>query len=175
MYRIPSRRKKLHRVEKPNLIPILDAVFIFIFFLLMSASFIKIFEISSNIPLISDKEPPKKEKPLALTLKITDNAINIYTGVPGVLRKQVRKTSPDEYNLEELRGFLINLKKKYITKNTLILEPMIDISYERLIQIMDSVRMLQRTDPVLYRKNKNGIDEKVEDLFSNIIFGNIQS
>ena len=162
-------------MEKPNLIPILDAVFIFIFFLLMSASFIKIFEISSNIPLISDKEPPKKEKPLALTLKITDNAINIYTGVPSVLRKQVRKTSPDEYNLEELRGFLINLKKKYIKKNTLILEPMIDISYERLIQIMDSVRMLQRTDPVLYRKNKNGIDEKVEDLFSNIIFGNIQS
>ena len=43
---------KLNRKTKPNLIPIMDAVFIFIFFLLMSAQFIDIYEINSDAPAV---------------------------------------------------------------------------------------------------------------------------
>ena len=45
-------RHVMKKPEKPNLIPIMDAVFIFIFFLLMSAQFIDLFEIGSSVPMV---------------------------------------------------------------------------------------------------------------------------
>jgi biopolymer transport protein ExbD len=45
MLKIPTSRKRKKPEEKLNLVPIMDSVFIFIFFLLMSASFLKIYEI----------------------------------------------------------------------------------------------------------------------------------
>ena len=48
MIRAPSGRKNKKKVKPLNLIPILDSVFIFIFFLLMSANFVEFFEIQSN-------------------------------------------------------------------------------------------------------------------------------
>ena len=79
------------------------------------------------------------------------------------------------YDLPKLRTFLINLKAKHLSEKTIIFEPLIDISYEALVNIMDSVREIKKTDPTYYRKGKNGIDIKVKELFNNIIFGNIQS
>ena len=57
MLRAPSRRKRKEPVKRLNLIPILDAVFIFIFFLLMSANFIKIYEVQSDVPIVSTTPP----------------------------------------------------------------------------------------------------------------------
>ena len=53
-YKLPSRRRRAKKGDGINLTPILDAVFIFIFFLILSAQFIKTFEINSDIPLVSD-------------------------------------------------------------------------------------------------------------------------
>lgn len=175
MYRVPSRRKKRHGAEKPNLIPILDAVFIFIFFLLMSANFIKIFEIGSDVPMISDAEPPKNEKPLALTLQIAQNTINIMTGVPSTLVRRIGKDEKGAYKLNELHDYLLELKKGHITEKTVIFEPVTNLNYEDIVKIMDAARMIKHTDPAIYIKSKDGIDEKLKELFSNIVFGNIQS
>lgn len=176
MYRAPSRRKNRKEVKKPNLIPILDAVFIFIFFLLMSASFLNIHEIQSDVPIISNKEPPKSKKPpLALTLKITGSRIQVLTGVPARVRKSIGKNSEGDYDLNSLRNYLINLKKKYTSEKDIVLEPIVDLTYEEIVKIMDTVRTLKKTDPDIWTKNKEGMDERVKDLFSNIVFGNIQS
>jgi hypothetical protein len=40
---------KIKKPEKLNLVPILDSVFIFIFFLLMSAQFVDVYEIGSSV------------------------------------------------------------------------------------------------------------------------------
>ena len=61
----PKRKKK--KVERLNLIPILDAVFIFIFFLLMSAQFLEIYQVGSDLPIATDAPPPKDKDPLNLT------------------------------------------------------------------------------------------------------------
>lgn len=176
MYRRPSARKRKHQNQKLNLIPILDSVFIFIFFLLMSANFIKIFEISSDVPMISESEPPKsKEKPLALTLEIETRKIEVKTGLPSRTIKIIKKTEQGNYNLEELRNFLVQLKQKHAKDNTAILIPKINITYEELVQIMDAVRILKNTDPAIYYKDKDGIDVKVKALFDNIVFGNLIS
>ncbi|GEM_PF-2023012 len=175
MYRVPSRKKKDMLIKKLNLVPILDSVFIFLFFLLTSASFIKVYEINSDVPIISDQEPPKNnEKPLALTIKIVQDAITVATGVPSVVRYRFARTNTG-YELDKFHDTLIKIKQEHEKENTAILEPEVNLDYEELIKIMDSIRMLENTDPSFYIKDKNGLDKKADGLFTNIIFGNIQS
>lgn len=175
-YKTPTSRKSRKKQEKLNLIPILDAVFIFIFFLLMSTQFVRIFEIGSDVPIISNTPPPKeKKKPLALTVSIKKNRLDIYTGVPSRKVNSIKKLEDGSYNLEGLHTYLIEIKKKNISENTVILEPIVDISYEEVIKIMDAIRMFRNTDESLYQKDKDGIDVKVKALFSKIVFGNLMS
>lgn len=175
MYRAPSRRKSKKEFAKPNLIPILDAVFIFIFFLLMSANFLKIYEIPSDVPIISDAEPPPNQKPLALTLRVTASNIEVLTGIPSRLYRRVGKAADGFYDLEQLHSTLINLKKNYKKEESAILEPVVDLSYEDIVKIMDATRELRNTDEAIFAKDKDGIDVRLKALFPKIVFGNIQS
>lgn len=174
MLRAPSRRKRKEPMQKLNLIPILDAVFIFIFFLLMSANFIKIFEIPSDVPIVSEATPPNDKKPLALTLKITSSGILVYQGVPSTLIKRINKTTGGEYDYESLRSYAIGLKQRYTHEKSMILEPITDISYEEIVKIMDSIRSLRKTDPAIFIK-KDGVEVRTYQMFDQIVFGNIQS
>jgi biopolymer transport protein ExbD len=176
MYRRPSRKYKNKTVEKPNLIPILDAVFIFIFFLLMSANFIKIYEIQSDVPMISDAEPPPKvKKSLNLTLKVFPSNISLYRGINEKRFFKVGKNEEGDYDLYKLRERLISLKKEWAQEDTVVFMPKADIDYETLVKIMDTVRDLKDTDPEVWTKDKNGMDVKIKSLFNNIIFGDTQS
>ncbi len=174
-YKTPTSRKSKKKNERLNLIPILDAVFIFIFFLLMSTQFIKVFEIGSNVPIISNTPPPKNDKPLALTLRIESKRLVVSTGIPSRTVTVVGRINKTDYDLEKLHNFLIDLKKKNMKEEVIVLEPVVDLKYEEIVKIMDAVRMLKNTDEALYRKNKEGLDEKVKTLFSKIIFGNLMS
>ena len=177
MLRTPSgRRKQRNQGEKINLIPILDSIFIFIFFLLMSASFLNVFEISSSAPIVSSSPPPQSKKiPLALTIIIEKNEISVATGVPSRIRQVFSKDSQGNYRLPSLKRYLIDLKIKNTDENTAILEPRVDIDYETLVKIMDTVRILDATGEDIYYKDQNGIDRKAETLFKNIVFSNILS
>lgn len=174
-YKKPSGRKSQRTDQKINLIPILDAVFIFIFFLLMSTQFVKIFEISSDIPLVSNEPPPKNQKkPLALTVTIEKNSIAVSTGIPATVRKRIDKLG-ENYDLASLHDYLIQLKRNNLDEETVILEPVADLTYENIVQIMDAIRVMKNTDEPLFKADKDGTDVKVKKLFSNIIFGNIMS
>ncbi len=141
----------------------------------MSATFTKLVEITSDVPIISDREPKEnKEKPLALTIRILPEKIQILTGIPSMVAREFGKTKED-YDVFQLHDFLVALKMKNKTETTAILEPIANIDYEQLVKIMDSVRMLITTDPALYKKDKDNIDVRDDALFDNIIFGNIQS
>ena len=114
MYSAPSKRRtKKEGSDKLNLVPILDSVFILIFFLLLSAQFIKIFEISSNVPIVSSKEPPKPKKPLLnLTIDIKEKEVVVLTGNPG---RTVEKFPIDEegaFDQEKLHSLMVEIKKK---------------------------------------------------------------
>ena len=176
MIRIPSTKKRAKTAQKLNLNPVMDAVFIFIFFLLMSASFMKIYEIASDIPIISDQEPPKDQKnPLALTLTAETNKIIFSRGIPSRTFKTFNRDASGEFNYDEIHQFLVGVKKSHVNENTLIFEPSNELTYEEIVKIMDAVRMLNKTDEAIYKKNKDGIDEKVKELFSKIVFSNLMS
>jgi len=154
------------------MVPILDAIFILIFFLLTSASFKAIKEIASEVPIIAAGEPPKDSKrPLALTLKIYQNSISILTGLPGTVKRTLKRNSEGKYPLEELHSYMIQIKQKNLKEQTVIFEPLANITYAEIISIMDAVRTLNRTDPALFDKE----DNKIKLLFNKIMFGNIQS
>lgn len=171
----PSKRRRKRPDEKLNLTSIMDAIFIFIFFLLMSANFIKVFEIASPIPLVSNELPQDDKKPMALTLKIEDQAIDIMTGVPSALLKKIPKLASGEYDLEEVHNSLVKIKETNPNEETIILIPEVDLEYNDLVKLMDAIRLLSKTDNAVFTKGKDGVDQKVETLFSNIIFGNIGS
>lgn len=176
MLRVPTSRKRKKPEEKLNLVPIMDSIFIFIFFLLMSASFLKIYEIGSPIPIVSDKEPPKEEKdPLALTITIETNEIKVSRGVPSRLIRTFERQPDGFFNYEDLHTFLIDIKKQHVEEDSVIFEPVGDLTYEEIVKIMDAVRMMKKTDEAIFRKNKEGIDEKLKLLFDKIIFSNLMS
>jgi biopolymer transport protein ExbD len=171
----PSQRRKRRPDPKLNLTSIMDAIFIFNFFLLMSANFIKVHEIASPIPIVSEEEPKDDKKPLALTLIIKEEAIDIMTGVPSTLYKSIPKLADLSYDLVELHNNLIKIKEANPTENSAILNPEIDLEYNEIIKIMDAARLIYKTDEAIYVKGADGLDKKTETLFNNVIFGNIGS
>ena len=173
MLRKPSRKNFKYKFQRPNLIPVLDAVFIFIFFLLFSADFVNLFEINSNVPIVSSA-PPSKTIPLNLTLKVTNNKLTLYKGIN---RRFVRSfnISKDNLDLNPLHQALIKIKKNNLSERTIILEPSKSVDYEMIVRIMDEVMLLRRTDEALFTKDKSGIDVRIKYLFDDIIFGNIKS
>ena len=82
-------RNKLFNRERVicrlNIVPVLDAVFIFIFFLLMSAEFIKFYIIDSDAPAIKmvDSLGHNEDKPLNLALEILPERIIVKTNPEG--------------------------------------------------------------------------------------------
>ena len=176
MLRVPTSRKRKKPEEKLNLVPIMDSVFIFIFFLLMSASFLKIYEIGSDVPIISDAEPPKNEKdPLALTLTVESNQMILSRGIPSRPVQKFQRGPDGQFNYEELHSVLIDIKKQHVDEETIIFEPVGDLTYEEIVKIMDAVRMINKTDEAIFKTNKDGIDEKIKGLFTKIIFSNLMS
>lgn len=174
-YKSPSRRLKKETQKKLNLIPILDSVFIFIFFLLMTAEFLKVSEIASAAPIISSDTPPPppKREPLNLTIEIKKNALYLLTGNNNRVYKKIDAKNINEYDLEDLHSTLLNLKKRYPKERDVVLIPEIDIPYEKLVAIMDSIRMIRPSDEAIYTQDSSGMDQKVQSLFDAIVFGNV--
>lgn len=179
MYNIPSgRRKTKPSGKKLNLVPILDSVFILIFFLLLSASFLKIYEINSNVPILSSAPPPPlKKPPLGLTISMSEKSIVFRVGESPQKTIKSYNYNEDEssFPYEEIHSFLIDLKKKNPNEKTAILEPSENVTYLQIVKLMDAVRMLKKTDDEIWTKDKDGIDLRVEVLFDDLIFGNITS
>src|SRR5690606_27926296 len=108
----------MKKPEKINLVPILDSVFIFIFFLLMSAQFVDVYEIGSSVPMTQEASVNKEEKdPLNLTLEINEKNIVVKTGL-----KNVRSRTFASEQTKEMKEYLVELKKDNPKENTMILK-----------------------------------------------------
>jgi len=180
---MPSSRRKVKKDEGLNLVPILDSVFILIFFLIMSATFLKINEVGSDVPIVSNKKPKKpKKKTLALHLKIAKERLVLGAGVPTSTLKtfgKVETTNKDgessmKYDLNSLHDYLVQMKKKYIKENDIVLEPIDgNIEYNDIVEIIDAISFMHDTDEEIYIKDQDGLDMKLEELFAKITFSNV--
>lgn len=144
---------KIKKPEKLNLVPILDSVFIFIFFLLMSAQFVEVYEIGSSVPMTKESKEEKQDKdPLNLTLEISKEKIVVKTG----LREPRSRTFASEQK-KEIKEYLVELKRLNPKENTMILRTDPKVPFQTLVTVIDSTQ--------------NSKDSK-EQLFPQIVFDN---
>jgi len=144
---------KMKKPEKLNLVPILDSVFIFIFFLLMSAQFVDVYEIGSSVPMMKEAKNEKQEKdPLNLTLEVSKTQIVVKTG----LRSPRSRTFASEQK-KEIRDYLTELKRQHPKENTMILKADPKISFQNLVTVIDTTQTEKGSK---------------EELFSQIVFDN---
>lgn len=172
---IRRRQKKKAAPCKPNVIPILDAVFIFIFFLLMSAQFLEIYEIGSDAPAVktvSEDEQKDKKPPLNLTLEVKRDAIVIKTGLEGQIHRTIASEA-GEYKLDELAKELVTLKKGHVSETSVIIRPDSKVEYKKIVYIMDTCRELPRDTPSIVAKDDKGVTVETRTLFEQIIFETI--
>lgn len=178
-----SRRKSSSQEVSINLVPMLDALVTLVAFLLFSSAFMAIVFIDSPAPLLappSEQIDQIKDKPLQLTAYIQENQIMI-SDWSGSREKHVitniadPKTGEMKYDFERLHQTLVEIKNRNPKETKIILKPDSGVSYEVLISIMDSARSFETSDPPLYKKNAQGVDEAEKNLFPEVIFGNILS
>ena len=150
----------------------MDAVFIFIFFLLMSAQFIDIYEIASDAPSISMISEENKRPPLNLVLDISRQKIVIKTGLDGAVFKTV-KAKHGKMDLDTLYNVLVSIKTKNIREESIILRPVSSVPYNSIVKIMDTVSKLKNSKSTLAVKDHNGNLVKTNKLFNQIIFETI--
>lgn len=139
------RKRKSKKIERLNLIPILDAIFIFIFFLLMSAQFIDVYEIGSDAPAIQMVKQEDPKKPLNLRVKIYSKKLVVTTGPENTIFKTLKKKDA-AYPVEELNKILAGLKKENMKEESVILAPQKNISYKHIVRIIDKVRYFKEKD-----------------------------
>ncbi len=146
-------KKIKKKTSKLNLIPILDAIFIFIFFLLMSAQFIDMYEIGTDKPITSTlSNNDNKKDPLNLTIKMNKTAISIFLGMTPKLYK-----SYSYQELNEYRTDLQKIKAKHPKETSAILKPTTNVSYKKIVNVID------------YTKEQSINGRKVA-LFEQVIF-----
>lgn len=145
--------RKLKKPEKLNLVPILDSVFIFIFFLLMSAQFVDVYEIGSSLPMTKESKDEKQEKdPLNLTLEITKEKVVVKTGLRKPQSRSFASTETDE-----MKDYLTELKRTHPKENTMILKTDPKVPFQNLVTVID--------------KTQTAKDGK-QKLFEQIVFDN---
>lgn len=154
-----------------NLIPILDAVFIFIFFLLSTAQFVEIRETQIDIPKVSVIEVDKNEKdPLALTLTVAEDKIEIVTGLEQKIYKEIVAKN-NIFDMGDLHRSLVELKLKHPEETTAIIIPQEGVKYKNIVSILDHIKVLAPKEKSIAYVDSKGEKKETRKLFYNISFG----
>ena len=124
-----------------NITAFMNLMVVLVPFLLITAVFSRMAVLELNLPG-ENSEPPKEELSLQLEIIVRDGRIEVGDRNSG--RAAVFASKEDEYDLQGLGDYLQRVKARYPDKldATVLLEP--DISYDALVQVMDTVRVVQQ-------------------------------
>jgi biopolymer transport protein ExbD len=110
-------------------------------FLLITAVFSRLTVLELNLP---GSESVASEQPPEFQLEITVRDSSIEVGDRNAGRLSRIENLASGYDLEKLAAFLLRVKQQFPDKvdATLLLEP--DVSYQALVEVMDTVRVVER-------------------------------
>ncbi len=130
-----------------NVVPMIDMMVILVFFLIFSAVFTRTSILELNLPAAS-AEVPDLPKGLQLEVIVRKDRIDIADRGTGLLKtlpsdSAAAAASTAAYDFRGLSQYLQLIKSKYPEKTdaSILLEP--DISYDTLVQTMDTVRIFK--------------------------------
>jgi biopolymer transport protein TolR len=170
-----SRRRGSKEINLP-LVPIIDTMVTLIGFLLFTMSFLSLVTIESPFPTAStaDVKEKLKEKPLQLTLSLNPQEAEVWSPFDRIASKRIPNIAPGQPDIPAIHAALVEVKQKFPTESRVVLVPFAGASYDTLIVAMDSIRLLEATDPPIFVKNPaTGNDEPAKALFPEVIFGNL--
>ena len=136
-----SRRNRQQETAELNITAFMNLMVVLVPFLLITAVFSRMAVLELNLPG-ENSAPPEKQVSLQLEIIVRGGRIEVGDRNSG--RAAVFVNKDGEYDLQALGDYLQQVKDRYPDKldATLLLEP--DISYDSLVQVMDTVRVVQQ-------------------------------
>jgi len=152
------RRLRGRSGEEMNLVPMIDIFTVLVTFLLMTAVFYRTVILELNLPTAQNVDTP----PPALQLEIVVRKSTVQVADRGSGLLSEFKSGADGYDYVGLSEYLKRVKERFPEKldATILLEP--DISYDTLVQMMDTVRVVEQ---------KEGERTVMAELFPEISIG----
>jgi biopolymer transport protein ExbD len=151
--------RKSRRPAELLLVPMIDIFTVLVTFLLMTAIFSKTVVLELNLPasVTEFKEPPPG---LMIEVMVRKDLLQVADRNTGPLAT-IPNTAAG-YDYDKLTDYLKRVKAKYPEKTdaTLLLEP--DIPYDLLVQVMDTVRIVEQ---------RQGTQLVQAELFPNVSIG----
>jgi biopolymer transport protein ExbD len=135
------RRLRRDNGEALNLVPMIDIFTVLVTFLLMTAVFYRTVILELNLPTAQNNDTPP---PPTLQLEVLVRKAKIQVADRGSGLLQEFPNGAQGYDLAALSGFLQRVKQRFPEKMdaTILLEP--DIPYDTLVQVMDTVRVVDQ-------------------------------
>lgn len=159
-----QRLRRLHRQHTPELdiTAFMNLMVILIPFLLITAVFSQVNIVEMNLPNKASEAEEEPPEPPPLQLELVLRKGNLEVGdQPGSVLKAFPRTA-DGYDLESLASLLKTIKQRFPehTSATLLMEP--DVPYDDLVQVMDTVRIIE---------TKQGERTVQNELFPDVALG----
>lgn len=143
------QQKKFKKPEKLNLVPIMDAIFIFIFFLLSSAQLVDVYEINISTPIKKEIISQSDDRNFNLVVIPNEESLDIEFGL-----KEITKKNFNYLQRKEIITFLMDLKKSNPNENTIRIRTRPEVKFNKAIEAIDLTQ-----DPKITNK-----------LFTQIVF-----
>lgn len=171
-----SRRHSAPQEIQINLVPMLDALVTMIAFLMYTMAFMSLAMLESPLPVVSSEENAiqLKEKPLQLTLSIGPKDVMLWSPFDLIPQITIPNQADGRIDTLKIHEKVVELKQKFPTESKIILVPQSNTSYESIVSVIDSVKHLEKTDPLISTANPaTGVQEQVKELFHETVFGNL--
>ena len=127
-----------------NIVPMIDMMVILVFFLIFTAVFSKTNILQLNLPA-NATAAPELPKGLKLEVLIRPNDLLVNDRNSGPL-KLIENTA-NGYDLDALSAFMRQVKSQFPDMLDATILPTPDVSYDTLVQVMDTVRVYQLPAP----------------------------
>jgi biopolymer transport protein ExbD len=141
-----KRRWRKHHLSEPgevNITAFMNLMVILVPFLLITAVFSRITVLDLNLPV--DGAPNQAEKPdepeLQLEVIVRRDVIEVGDRKMGLLKSF--GVEADGEHLKEISGLLQEIKARHPDKQDVTLLMETDIPYERLVEMMDTLRVIR--------------------------------
>ena len=158
--RILRHHARLRGRHELNMVPMIDVMVILVFFLIFTAVFSKTNILELNLPA-PNSTPPETPLGFQLEVIVRHGLIEVADQSTGLLKSL--PSTADGYDLKGLSEFLQRVKTKFpdLHNANLLLER--DISYDDLIQVMDTVRQFDVPDSKTFEKAELFPDVSIGD------------
>jgi biopolymer transport protein ExbD len=133
-----------HGRDDLNIVPMIDMMVILVFFLIFTAVFSKTNILQLNLPA-NATAAPELPKGLKLEVLIRPNDLLVNDRNSGPL-KLIENTA-NGYDLDALSTFMRQVKSQFPDMLDATILPTPTVSYDTLVQVMDTVRVYQLPAP----------------------------